>query len=309
MFPGLPIGEFAGVAASFSWTIGSVLFAGITRRMNIFYLNAYRMVVASVFIFIAHLVMYGNLLPIATPEQWFYMSLSSLIGLVIGDFSYFVCLSYLGARRGVLLISTAPIYTIVTAFLILNETLSFGNYIGIAVTMSGVWLVLSEREDRTGEKPLTRREKTLGILFGTLAAVGQGVGLVLSKLGMVGVVPEDGKPLETLPATLIRLLFASLFLWILISFKRESLSVLKSVKESKSFKLIVVATFIGTFLGLWLSMVAVTYTKAGIASTLLSLMPVMVIPVLYFTDKQRTSLRSMIGATITVIGVAILFMV
>lgn len=305
-----PTGEFAGVFASLAWTIGSIIFATIARKMNVFRLNALRNVLALGFIFFAHLAIYGVPLPSANPEQWFYMSLSSLIGLVIGDFTYFLCLVYLGARRGVLLISMAPIFTIISAFLILGETLTFGNYLGIAITMSGVWLVLSESEYNTGEKPLSRKEKTLGILFGLFAAAGQGVGLVVSKHGMLGVIEEGGKALETLPATLIRLIFASVFMWVFIVARGgDTGKLIDSVKRNRSLKMILIATFIGSFLGLWLSMIAVTYTKAGIASTLLSLMPVMVIPILYFTDKQRTSLRSIIGATITVAGVAILFMI
>lgn len=305
----IPIGELAAVIASFTWTIGSILFATISRRMGAFRVNAFRMVVAGLFVITAHLIFYGQPLPTATPSQWFYMSLSSLIGLVIGDFSYFLALSYIGARRGVLLISMAPVFTIISGYLILGEILSVGNYFGIMITMSGVWLVISEKEGQTGEEPLSLRQKTLGVIFGIIAAVGQGVGLVVSKLGMVGVTEEGGKPLETLPATMIRLIFAILFLWVWVVARKHTGSMKPFIKDKKLLMLVIVATFIGSFLGLWLSMVAVTYTKVGIASTLLSLMPVIVIPVLYLTVKQKTSMRSIIGASVTVVGVAILFLV
>jgi drug/metabolite transporter (DMT)-like permease len=69
------------------------------------------------------------------------------------------------------------------------------------------------------------------------------------------------------------------------------------------------AAFIGPFLGVTLSMVAVTYTETGIAQTLMSLMPVLIIPLVWIVHKQRTSWRGMLGAVIAVIGVAILFLI
>jgi drug/metabolite transporter (DMT)-like permease len=56
-------------------------------------------------------------------------------------------------------------------------------------------------------------------------------------------------------------------------------------------------------------MVAVTHAVAGVAATLMSLMPVMVIPVLWVIYRQRTSKRGIIGAAVAVAGVAILFLI
>lgn len=306
---GLPLGEIAAVTASFTWTIGSIMFANATRRMTPFRVNVLRIFVATFYVIVTHSILFNSPFPTATPKQWVFMSLSSLIGLVLGDFSYFMSLNYLGPRRAILMISTAPVFTIIAAFLILGEYLTGANYIGILITMTGVWLVISEREDRTGEAPLPIRRKFMGIIFGILAAVGQGVGLVLSKLGMVGVVEKGGEPLGTFPATLIRLIFATLFLSLIVIKKKDGPKIVEGIRDRKFFILVLIATFIGSFIGLWLSMVAVTYAKTGVASTLLSLMPVMVIPVLFLTDRQRTSLRGIMGASVTVIGVAVLFLV
>jgi len=56
-------------------------------------------------------------------------------------------------------------------------------------------------------------------------------------------------------------------------------------------------------------MIAVTYTQAGIAQTLLSLMPVMIIPVVCLLYKQKTSWRGILGAVTAIIGVAIIFLI
>ena len=69
-----------------------------------------------------------------------------------------------------------------------------------------------------------------------------------------------------------------------------------------------VAAVLGPFVGVTLSMVAVTYTQTGVAQTLLSLMPVMIIPIVWRLYGQRTSWRGILGAITAVIGVATLFL-
>jgi drug/metabolite transporter (DMT)-like permease len=61
-------------------------------------------------------------------------------------------------------------------------------------------------------------------------------------------------------------------------------------------------------MGVTLSMVAVTYTETGVAQTLMSLMPVLIIPMVWIRFKQKTSWRGILGAAIAVIGVSILFL-
>jgi drug/metabolite transporter (DMT)-like permease len=62
-------------------------------------------------------------------------------------------------------------------------------------------------------------------------------------------------------------------------------------------------------MGVTFSMVAVTYTQAGIAQTLMSLMLILIIPVVWILYKQRTSWRGILGAAVAVIGIAILFLI
>jgi drug/metabolite transporter (DMT)-like permease len=80
----------------------------------------------------------------------------------------------------------------------------------------------------------------------------------------------------------------------------------QALKDQKAIKNTVAGAVVGPFLGVTLSMVAVTYTQAGIAQTLMSLMPVLIIPIVWVLYKQRTSWRGILGAVVAVIGVAIL---
>lgn len=302
------IGETAAVCTSVLWTVTSIFFASASRRIGALSVNAYRIVVAVLLLGGTHLIAFGTLEPSANNAQWFYMGLSGIIGLALGDFGYFSALALIGPRRGVLLMSMAPVFSSLFAYFILDEILGLWAIVGIAITLTGVCVVILEREDLSGEASVSRRQKTLGVLFGLGGSLGQGIGLVISKYGMMTVANDPSAPLNPLSATLIRMIAATFSIWLFTIATGRLSKVIESSKDGKAITRTIGGAATGPFLGVWLSMVAVTYTVAGVAATLMSLMPVMIIPVVWIVYKQRTSWRGMVGAGIAVVGVAILFL-
>jgi drug/metabolite transporter (DMT)-like permease len=301
------IGETAGVVTAALWTACSILFASAARRIGPLSVNAYRIIMAAVLLWITHLAVFRTFVPPAAGSQWFYMGLSGVLGLALGDFGYFGALVFLGPRRGVLLMATAPIYSAIAGYLVLGEVLSPWDLIGIIVTLAGVTWVILEKEIHTNEPPLPAKQKTYGILCGSSGAIGQGVGLVISKYGMLVAGGEGAAPLNTLSATMMRMTVAAVFVWSLVAVSGRLPRVLRARHDRRAIGRTFAGAVSGPFLGVWLSMVAVTYAMAGVAATLMSLMPVMVIPILWFLYRQKTSLRGIAGAALAVVGVAILF--
>jgi drug/metabolite transporter (DMT)-like permease len=301
------IGETAAVVTAALWTSCSILFASAGRRIGALSVNAYRIIMAAVLLSITHIMLLGTILPPADGSQWFYLGLSGVAGLALGDFGYFGALVFLGPRRGVLLMAMAPIFSVISGYFILGEVLSFWNLIGISVTLSGVTWVILEKEIHTRERPIPARQKVYGILAGMGGAVGQGLGLVVSKYGMLVAGSRGAGPLNTLSATLIRMLVAAAVVWLLVAVTGRLPRVLEARRDGAAIKRTLAGAVTGPFAGVWLSMVAVTYAMAGVVATLMALMPVMVIPVLWLLYRQKTSLRGIAGAGVAVIGVAILF--
>lgn len=64
---------------------------------------------------------------------------------------------------------------------------------------------------------------------------------------------------------------------------------------------------VGPFLGIWLSLIAVQHARLGIASTLMALPPVLLIPLEYLIYRHRVSRRGIAGTVIAMVGVALLF--
>ena len=72
-------------------------------------------------------------------------------------------------------------------------------------------------------------------------------------------------------------------------------------------KFIIIGAFFGPFIGVYLSLLAVKYTTVGIASTIMAVIPVMIIPAAILLYKEKVTLKEVIGAFITVGGVVLFF--
>lgn len=303
------VGETAAVSTSILWTACAILFAAAGKRIGALSVNAYRIVMATVLLGLAHLVVFGTAVPPANAGQWFYMGLSGTIGLAVGDFGYLGALVLIGPRRGVLLMAMAPIFSSIAGYLVLGEVLTPWNLVGMALALSGVCLVILDENVHESEVTPTRAHKVYGVLCGLGGSMGQGIGLVVSKYGMIVAGGAGSVPLNPLSATLTRTIVATGFVWLIVALSGRLRQVLAARRDVQAILRTLGGATSGPFLGVWLSMVAVTHALAGVAATLMSLMPLFVIPVLWLVYRQRTSPRGIFGAAVTVVGVAILFLV
>jgi drug/metabolite transporter (DMT)-like permease len=103
------------------------------------------------------------------------------------------------------------------------------------------------------------------------------------------------------------MMLAAVFIWTCALFAGKLPSLQRAVNEKEGRKYTAAGAVVGPFLGMTLSMLALADTQTGIAQTLMSLMPVFIIPVIWIIYGERTSWRGIIGALIAVAGVAILF--
>jgi drug/metabolite transporter (DMT)-like permease len=282
-----------------------LLFTSAGKRVGSFSVNVFRTTIAIALLGCAHVVLLGVLLPAASSAQWFWMGLSGIVGLGIGDFGLFAAYVTIGPRRTVLVQASSPIFASVLAFSMLGETFGLLSILGVAVTLTGIVVVLLEREEKSQETFEAKKRKTWGVFFALVSAMGQGFGAVLSKKGMYVGVSVAMNPLS---AALIRMLLAGLFVWVCALFAGKLPGLRKAVRDKDGIKFTAAGALVGPFIGMTLSMVALANAETGIAQTLMSLMPVMIIPVIWIIYRDRTSWRGMLGALVAVIGVAILFL-
>ena len=298
------MGESAALLTSCLWTASSIFFTSAGRRFGSFSVNAYRTLMAIGLLVCAHVVLLGTLLPLATSGQWFWMGLSGVVGLGVGDFGLFAAYVTIGPRRSVLIQASAPIFALVGAYFILGETISQVALLGIAITLIGIVVVILEEDERPEEKSAAESRKALGVSFGVISAMGQGFGAALSKKGMYFDVSVAMNPVS---AALIRMILAAVFVWTCALLAGKLPALHRAANDREGMRYTAAGALIGPFLGMTLSMVALADTQTGIAQTLMSLMPVFIIPVVWIIYRERTSWRGILGALVAVVGVAILF--
>jgi drug/metabolite transporter (DMT)-like permease len=146
-----------------------------------------------------------------------------------------------------------------------------------------------------------RRQYWLGVLAGLGGAFGQALGLVASKQGMVGDFPA-------LSATLMRMLVAAAIIWGFTLLRGRAGRTLKALADRQVGLSILGGAIAGPFLGVWLSLLAVSLTQVGIAATLMALSPILLLLPSYWIFKERISLQSAVGTVVAVVGVALLFL-
>jgi len=288
------------------WTVSSIFFTSAGKRIGSFNVNAYRIALAVGLLAVAHVILLGTLLPAATNAQWFWMGISGIIGLGIGDCGLFAAYVTIGPRHTTLIMALSPIFASVGAYLMLGETLSQLSIIGMAITLAGITIVMLERKGTPEDRLTSRRQTTLGLLFAMIGAIGQGVGVVLSKKGMY---LDTDIPMNPLSAALIRVVLGTLFIWALALFSRKLPNLQRAARDKQGIKYAAAGAIIGPFAGMTLSMVAIAYAEAGIAQTLMSLMPVIIIPLVWIVYKEKTNIHGILGALMAVTGVALLFLV
>ncbi len=315
-------GESAALATALLWTITAITFEYAGKRIGAKALNFLRLVMGSLFLGIYGLVVHGSFAPFDAPlETWLWLGASGLVGLVIGDLLLFQAFIDFGARLSMLVYALSPAFAAILGWLILGETLGTLALVGMALTLAGIALAIL---GRPGAKPeaatqaahagakaagaaaasaeahaATAARRLRGILVALLATLCQAGGLILSKIG--------APSLDAFSGTQVRVIVGVLGFGIVLVATGSWRGVLGSLRDGKATASLVAGSFFGPFLGVSLSLAAVQGTQAGIAASIMSLVPIMIILPSVAIFKEKVAFLEVLGALIAVGGTALLF--
>jgi drug/metabolite transporter (DMT)-like permease len=292
-------GEFSALLVAFFWSITALAFESASRKVGSLPVNIIRLVIGFVFLSLLNLVIRGKALPVdASAHNWLWLSVSGFIGFVIGDFFLLKSFTIIGSWFAMLIMTLAPPMAALFGWIILNEHLSLISISGIIVTMLGIVIAMLHRDKEsrkfTSSKPLT------GLLYAFGGAVGQALGIVFSKYGM-----QDYSPFA---ATQIRVSMGIIGLIAVISLARKWRPVFDAIHQRKAMTHITIGAFFGPFLGVSFSLLAIRYTSTGIASTIMAMVPIFIIPASVWYFKHKITVREIIGTIISLAGVTLFFL-
>jgi drug/metabolite transporter (DMT)-like permease len=303
-------GEIAALAAAGCWTASALAFTAAAHRLGSLVLNLIRLGLALGFFILADWIVRGLPLPTdASGHNWFWLTLSGLVGFTFGDLCLFRAYVLIGPRRSMLVLAVVPMMAALVSWIVLGEGLSVLSFIGMVLTVAGVAWVIAEH--RGAESGAGQPVSATGILLALGAAAGQAVGLVLSKIGMegdgaVGAAGQGGY--SELAATEIRAMAGLAGFVFLFFVLRAWPKFAVGVRSRVGLAYATVGAWFGPFVGVWLSLVAVNHTKIGIASTIMAIVPILIIPFVILIYRERVSVRAVLGAMVAVAGVALLFL-
>ncbi len=301
-------GIIFALLTTLSWSICIFPFTQAARKLGINPLNNFRLILATLIIGIVSLLHgFNNFIEIFSYgylNAWFWLGLSGIIGLTVGDYFAFAMYRVLGARIGSVLTTFAPAAALILGALIINERISFIGIIGIAITITGVNFVSLGKSEREKIPDHGHGSIAYGIIAGILAALCQGAGLVLAKKGMM----SSSIQLDPVYATFMRLVSAttSLLIFTLLFGKIKEVLITIVSNKNNGLKYAITGTIFGPVLGVGLSLFTVSMIDPSVAQTIFSLVPAFafLLSVLFF--REKITRNSIIGLIVSIAGVTIL---
>jgi uncharacterized membrane protein len=291
-------GEFAALLTAIFWTVTALAFENATIKVGTFAVNIIRLVFGLTFLSILAWFNRGILFPIdATAEAWFWLFLSGIIGLVLGDLFLFASYPIISSRIAMLIMTLAPPMAALMSWAVLGETMSFKAILGMILVILGISVAIWSRKNV--ERKMKLNYSLRGLIYAFIGTFGQASGLVLSKLGM-------GK-YNAFASTQIRLIAGIIGFTLLISVLKKWKNVGSGIKNLQAMKSIALGSVFGPFLGISFSLIAIQNTGTGIASTLMSIVPVLIILPAILIFRQKVSAKEVIGAFISILGVTLFF--
>lgn len=291
------VGEAAALTTALAWAFTALFFSLASDRVGALTVNRARLVMAVILLGASHWAAYGTPFPAGVGSaSWGWLALSGLVGLTLGDSFLFQALVDLGPRKAMLVMASWPIFSSLLGFALFGETLSELEMLGVGVTLGGIAWVVMER-GASGPARVERLGRGVACAFG--GAICQAAGIVLAKQGLQGGVPS-------LSGTLIRMIAAALSIWALTLVLGGTRETVARYRDRGALALTFFGSVTGPTIGVWLSLFAVAHAKVGIASALMALVPVLLLPITRVVMNERVSPRALWGTLASFAGVVIL---
>jgi len=286
-------GALAALTSALLWAVAAVLFGQIGREMTAKAMNLAKGLVALVCLMI---FLFPAPFADLRQETFWMLALSGLLGICIGDTLYLLSIQRLGARLTLLIGTLIPVVTAIAAVFLFQEFMGVSAYLSLMLTVFGVSYVLWSKAEKTQQDIVWASGLSVAGLF----VLTESSGILLTKWAVFEV--------DSLEATFIRQVWGvvGLTVWGLLA--KELVSDFQPLKNNPVLlKKLLLTSFIGAFVGTWLSVLALKLTYASVAVALNSTSPIFILLISGLFLREKNPKSSIIGAIIAVMGVILYF--
>ncbi|MFA6335455.1 MAG: DMT family transporter [Bacteroidales bacterium] len=308
------LGELISIAVALSWTLSALFFEFAGKKIGSLIVNILRLIFA--FFLLGTMLFFttGSYFPQnADTNTWIWMTLSGLVGFVFGDLCLFYSYLLITARFSQLLMTLAPPFAALFGWILLGETLSPMGFAGMAVTLLGIAIsVLKRGENDNGKANLKLHLPVKGLLLGIGGALGQGLGIVLSKQGMnyysISAQGTEAAPYIPFAATQIRIITGIIGFALIVLLSGRTKNFIEGIKNKKGMAATFAGSIFGPFIGVSLSLMAIQYTNTAVASTIMATTPIIILIPYVLLYKKKITFIEVLGAVLSVAGVSLFFL-
>jgi len=293
----LLLGELAALAASLCFTFGPTLFTIAGRQIGPLTTNRIRLLLGAAYFLVIHWAIFGTPYPHMATTPLLYMLLSGVVGLALSDVFLFEAFVLIGPRIALLVLNLAPVLATAMAWVLLDEHLTLLQLAAMTVVLGGVSWVVLERGEADADGNREHHYAPQGLAYALIAALVGAIGVLLAKYGMrAGINPISG-------AT-VRLSGGMVALWGWTILTGEFMPTIRTARANpKALRIIAIAVLVGPVIGVSLSLYALKHIPVGIATTLSSLPPVLLLPVSHWVFHEKITPRAIAGTIIATAGV------
>ncbi len=289
-------GHLAAITAAACWTVSATAFSLAGRRIGSVPVNILRFALAWPAVLCAHRALYGSWWPVGAPAwAWRDLLASGFVGYFLGDLCLFRAFVDIGPRRSLLFMSLVPPLTAVLEAIALHQHWTVRQWLSMSVTVAGIAMVVASRTERQNVPNYRLR----GYLLALGGAVAQAIAMVLARHG-VPALPGAWS------ASVLRITSGAVCFGMLAILREDPRRLRRAVADRTAMIAVLVGALAGPLVGVTLVLYALAQIPAGIAQTLTSTSPVLILPVSHWIDRERIGVRAIVGALVACTGVALL---
>ena len=299
--------EAFAIAAAVCIALSGMLIAELKGRVDVIRLARWQMLAAFAMTAAAALAVGGW--DSIGPGDAGLLALSSVFGIIIASTTYFAAIYTAGPRLTALLFALASPFSLLLGYAFLGETISARQGLGVALVLAGILLAVGMRRRDpvvavevsaagAGDHRTAKKTPWIGVALGVVTAFGQALGSLFARPAM-----EAG--VDPVVAMAVRSGVAAAF-YLLLSILPVAALHQPSKFRPGDLGIAIASAFFGTALGMALLMAALAAGNVGIVTTLSSMTPIMILPMVWLRSGVPPVAAAWAGAAIAVAGTALI---
>ncbi len=290
------MGELAALMAAMCWGVGLTGLKSFDNLATPRALNYFKTIFSMTLLVALALILQSSFPTDIT--FWFFMGLSGVLGIGIGDTMLFKSLQLIGSQYTTMTMLLVPGFAFLLGWYFLGEVISTYQWVGFSIIIfSIVLMVLTDSKSRELN---SRKNLIIGLLLGATTSLLQAIGMLLIK--------SYGSNHHFTWVTVARLLGA----FVILGLMNKSNPVVFSLKlyssmGKKNFRKLCILLFLGSFIGLTLLTIGTQLSPVAIAAVLSSTVPIWAFLVSLVFLKSKPPLIQLPLAALGVVGVYCIF--